>query len=221
MAISRITSQDATGSGSTSATATYPQAPTPGNLLVAITGDDVNSPTLTGWTNALSTSASAATNTDFWFKIAGQGESRTVTATDAGATHIELATFEYTGTANGPVKDKTATGGGIGTQTTSSGTTALTTNWVSELAIAGFYWNAFNQASPSYTNSYTSIAAVNSHLFVAQKILTTPTTAETTITVTGTNGSVGGGIVTFYVPVRSLYRHLSLGDGMSSSERAY
>lgn len=232
MAITRIASQDATASGTPSATATYAATPTPGSLLVAIIAYDstnaVGSISSSGWTFGVGGAVSASTNIDLYYKTAGVAESTSVaTTTDVGST-IYTTIFEYKiGSGANGVREGvsiTAQGSSTATLTASSGTTAALQS-ASELVIAVFFWPSSTQTLTSYTNSFTSRIALAGHVFVADKNPSGSGAQSTTITVTGTAGAVGALIVTFREAIKdrtsNMGKYISVGDGMGRSEVAF
>lgn len=199
MAISRIGTQDATGSGTSAATATYAATPTQGNLLIAILGDDNGSTTLanSGWSSA-ATVGTSNTNLTILYKIAGASEPTTITSTtDVGASRTELAIYEYTGFVGTISLDRTS----INSNVVTSGLTLYmpptsSTSSANELCIAGANWNNSNTIS-SWSNGYNTRNSVNSHLFTADSIIASSQNTFTTVVTTGTAGQTSGAIATF------------------------
>lgn len=117
MAFKRIASQNASNtSTTTSVVATYPAPPTNGNLLIAVAWSDDFATTISGWTLGASSGFGAASKGCYiFYKTAGASEPTAVTASDAAATNMELAIYEYSGLNGAVVVDKTTTtNNGIG-----------------------------------------------------------------------------------------------------------
>lgn len=201
MAISRLTGQDATGTSlTTSVSAIYASTPTLNNLLIAIvaSNNDGNLDTIAGWTLAIESSGSPASDISILYKVSNGAESTTVTANNTGASLMELAIFEYSGLATSSVLDKTATGNGVGT-TVSTGTTATTTI-ADELLIVGVGSSSL-QTATSWSNSFTTrqvIGTVNT-LLCSDRIVSATGAYETTLT-GGNVTTMGACIATFKTP---------------------
>lgn len=207
MAIARLASQDATGTGSnvTTVSAVYAATPTANNLLIAVYGDsDGNNGgpvTITGWTSAISTQGSSGTDAWIFFKVATGAESTTVTATNANTPFTSnIAIFEYSGLATSSVLDKTAVGSsGIGATSTPTGTTATTT-LANELLIAGVVVSGVAATGPSWSNSFTVRATTTNAtgpLFTSDRIVSATGAYTTTVTYTGSGTGGAGVIATF------------------------
>ena len=135
-----------------------------------------------------------------WYKVAGAGESTTVTGAWTSSTLTELQIEEWSGLATSNVLDKVAYTTGTGSTVTSrsSGTTA-TTSQAEELAIVGVVNGAIvtNQA---WTNSFT----VERHASCVyqtggSKVLSSAAAIESTMS--WTTARHGGGIIaTFAAP---------------------
>ena len=199
-AISRIVAQDATGTGTTSVTATYLSTPTVNDLLIAVLyssdGGTGGPPTTvpSGWLSVFTTGRSSGDGY-IYYKIAGASEPTAVTFADTGSSNMQLGVYEYTGNATTGVLDKNATNSTISSLTCPSGTTTATAQG-DELAVVMAQWNV-SQSAPSWSNSFSNIASIASNLFVGQKILTVTGTQTSTLTVTGTSAGCVSGIATF------------------------
>lgn len=199
MAISRLSGQDATGSGTTTASATYASTATAGNLLIAVIGIDNGSPisTITGFTKARE-NVVASQQAAIFYKVSDGTETVISTSGDPGDT-VDIAIYEYTGI-NRALVDVTATGGdGItAVLSVTSGTTARPAV-DNEVAIACGYWQTVTQTFASATNGFSLRSSVGSHLFTVDKINTVRPGIgiDTTITVTGTSSGALGVIVYF------------------------
>ena len=128
------------GSGTsrfTSVTATFTTAPTAGNLLIAVFGEDVNNTinVPAGWASAVT--YSHAPGGAIFYKIAAGTESTvTVTTTGGlGAYGMGLQLYEYSGmAATSPLDAAAAAKSGTGTALTSNN---VTTNQACDLLISG------------------------------------------------------------------------------------
>ena len=227
MAISRIVSQNATGTGTTSATATYPATPKAGNLLIAVVGKDDGTglaSTLTGWASSYQASLGTAPEIDVFYKIAGAGESTTVTATELGATIMNIAIFEYSSFYRSPyVRGIENISQAQTALTAPTGSTPIITTQNS-LLIAAAMWPSVAQTISSWSKSFTATNSVAGHLFIADRVVSTSASYTTTCTVTGTSAANIGVIVVFgdkHVDTTSnIGNYLQVADGMSRSEVA-
>lgn len=190
MAISRITTQDATGTNAgTSVSATYAVTPTSGNLLVAIIQDNGAgiSTTITGWIQAVTDSSSGTAEAYIFYRIANGTESTTVTANNSGATLMNIAIYEYRGLSTSLVLDKTVSNTGGAGSSVSTGTTPTTTA-SNELLVAGVGVFGVTATSPSWTNSFNAISTVTlgtNVTFTADRIVSHTGAYETTLSFTG------------------------------------
>lgn len=193
----RVSAHDATGSGAGSATATYPGAPTAGNLLVAVVGDDSGSgiPALTGFSTAFNSATSGSQATIF-YKIAA-GTEGVITCNYASAGNLSMSIFEYSGISSSPLDQATGTGNGVAGSLTATGATTGTTSTVSELVIAAGFFDTTNpETFASATNSFNQRLST-SPLMVVDKIVSAIGTYTTNITVTGTSATWTSAIATF------------------------
>jgi len=133
----------------------YTDTPTEGNLLVAVGFGTtvVANASIDGWTKATDALMGATASLAIFYKVAGAGESKTVTLVWTSSTSTKICIEEWSGFI-APVLDKTAftNNTGAGTSRT-SGTTAETTH-LYEILIAGFgHGNTISDRS--YSNSFT------------------------------------------------------------------
>lgn len=221
MVISRISAQDATGTGSTSAVAIYPVFPQRGNLLIAASTDDVSVTTgVTGFTLAITVPNSSGTgSTSIWYKTA-VGTEAAITSNKVTATIMQLAIYEYTGFAATAFLDKTVSSTSTAV-TIPTGTTAATTA-PDELIFAAGGTKASNTLT-SWSNSFTAITTQSGAMshFTSQLISTSETTFTTIATTTPTSALNQGCIATFRSLPQQLnnYQFVKVGDGMSSTEK--
>lgn len=218
VSIARIPTQDATGSGGASATATYPATPTAGNLLIAVQANNNLSNGLAnaGWTFALSgLSNSASTNLSVLYKVAGSGEPTVITTvTDAGAGVSGLAIYEYNGFTGTPTLDKIVSlGAGTAALTAPTGTTATTTA-AAELLFAAAQFSVANTVS-SWSNSFVarnSVTGAGLGQYTADLVVAATGAYSTTLTTTGTANINAAGLATFkgVVAVAPALRNLML-----------
>ncbi len=227
----RITSQDASGTGVLSATATYPQTPTQGNLLIAVIsekepGGGVGFDSFpSGWT-AAGGNGSTTYDHEILYKIAGASEPTAVTvaATVAVATEVNIMIYEYSGIAASPL-DRTTQQTGTNSLTPSRTFTSATRQ-ADELLIASFYWPADTQTLSSWANGFSSLGSLSSHIFAAEKIVSIVDTFTFGMTVTGgTVGAISCLAVSFYGSIDESksgngFRSISVGNGMSRNEGA-
>jgi hypothetical protein len=187
--------------------AVYGATPTQNNLLIAAANSDSDiTMTSTGW--SIAASIVAATGLYIYWKIAGAGESTTVTiginVSDSG----EMAIYEYSGNTASPL-DKTATASVSGVASCGTGTTA-TTAQADELLFAAVgkdstaTWNGL-----AWTNSFVTLSgpiAGNgspgaSCLSTATRAVNATGAYTTTASWTDGNWSGGGAIATFKASV--------------------
>ena len=223
MALARVTAQDASNTGATSspASATYPSTPTQGNLLVAVavaaggtTNEASMSITSAGWTKAVGGAISASSGVQIWYKVAGAGESTTVTLTASGSpTACRLAIYEYDGFVGTPTLDKTAAGvADTGVTSMSTGTTATTTA-AAEALVAAIGINN-TPAGISWTNSFATILAA-SRILTGERIVAAAAAYETTASWTTAAGAIGI-LATFKDVVTAVQRGIGgIGGGLS------
>lgn len=186
MAIARLTGQDALGaSTTTSVSATYGSTPTTGNTMIATVYANVGIglESISGWTNVVSGAFSGtAQSVTIWAKVAGVGESTTVSCTGAiGATIMRIHIYEYSGLAATLTTDgtNTATSGVTSVTSLLSGSIA-TTNANDLLFIAGA--TGGSSTAQSYNSSFslrqTDASAIR--LFDADQIVSATGTYSST-----------------------------------------
>jgi hypothetical protein len=137
---------------------TLDAAPTAGNLLVGYidstnAGHAVFTPPA-NWSEAVYANVGASGFVTLCYRVAGAGESATVSCTITGSTTANISVEEFSGIATA-LLDKTAStaDGGSTTSSRSSGTTATTTA-ANELCFAVVGLGAAG-TSPGWSNSYT------------------------------------------------------------------
>lgn len=204
MAISRLTGQDASGtSAAASVAATYASTPTQNNLLVAAVWANVltTNTTITGWTLAVeSVTGSTAANGSvaLFYKVAGAGESTTVTANATGASVMRSQIYEYSGVATSSLTDGTSSansGATTGmTQAAAAGGQLATTN-ANDLLLAAWGFSGSSTA-PSVDSSFT-IRQSTARLVSADLIVSSTGTYNPTLTWTTTALRSGGVIAAF------------------------
>jgi len=190
-----------------SVTATFGATPTPNNLLIAVVLNttDTAGGVITGWTVVPGATVQfTGANVDITvmlYKIAGVGESTSVTATASGATLMELAIFEYSGLVTSLPVDKVATAGNGNTSAAtsqSSGTTAVTSQPL-ELAIAAV-GTGNSVTSLTWSNSFTA-QVDTTRVHVGDKILAAPGAQESTAS--WTTARVPAGLIVTFVGARN------------------
>lgn len=209
MAISRLASQDAQGTGTGTFTVTYPGATTSGNLLLAIVGDN------DGLMNRTTVTSNAGTVV---WKIAGGGnESSTnelqifaiIAAGTETAISINLSTgiignaaiYEYIGitTAGIAISDKNASGGSLASNTASTGTTS-TTSFSNELLFVSGFSTGIVETFTSWSNSFNlrnTVAQTTSTLFTGDQIVSAKAAYTSTLTVSSVATAISTAIATF------------------------
>lgn len=195
-----------TTANAASLTATFPAAPTQGNLLVCCAcADQTAVMTSSGWT--LSISAVNSVGVYQWAKIAGASEASAVVVTPAAADSVAMTIEEYSGQIAGAIAgvlDKTASAAiQAATSSPVTGTTAATTQ-TDEQAIAGLGTNLSAGATFSgWTNSFaetsditSSGSANNASLGVAEQSLIAAGAQSTSAT--AASGSAYSGLIATY-----------------------
>jgi hypothetical protein len=102
MAITRLSGQDSTGTGTTSATTTYGSTPTSGNLMIAVLFVDDNNGVMTypsGFTKVVEelSQSSAQRTVTVLYKAAGASESSSFSGGSSTAASTQLDLYEYSG----------------------------------------------------------------------------------------------------------------------------
>lgn len=185
----RLTGQDASGtSAAASVAAVYASTPTQNNLLIAAVWANVTTgvTTITGWTLAVeSVTGSTAANGSvaLFYKVAGAGESTTVTANATGASVMRSQIYEYSGVATSSLTDGTSSansGATAGTtQAAAAGGQLATTN-ANDLLIAAWGFNG-SASSPSVDSSFTLLLSTT-RLVSADRIVSSTSTYNPTLT---------------------------------------
>jgi len=156
MAIAFIDAATGVQTNATTCSATYPGSPASGDLLIAnfFTKSDTSPTNPSGWTTDVE--IINGTNNDYLricSKIAGAGESATVTFTGLAADLGALGIMRFSGAAN-PAIDKTASSGFVtGVTSKTSGTTAATTQG-DEVSIVAYGIRNVAITNPALTNSF-------------------------------------------------------------------
>ena len=196
------------GSGTGTATASFTNTPTEGNLLVVLirTGEvNFNNTTVAGFTKAVETLTDTARALAIFYKTAGASESKDVVGSCAGI-GMRLVIQEWSGLV-GPILDKVADVDDTGSAVTSrsSGTTATITK-SEELLISG-QSPAGLTSGESLSNSFTLSYGTNA-MFMGYRVAAAAATYETTLSWT-TSRQCGGCIATFMVgtALRANYLH--------------
>jgi hypothetical protein len=187
--------------------AVFASAPTQGNTLVAyLVSNFTGSMTSTGWTSRASLVNNVQSTT--YQKVAGAGESSTVTWTPGGAANTVLIIEEWSGLTATPF-DQAATGAGAAGSATTvpTGTTAATAQ-ADELAVAAAArianpasrtvtgWSNSFASTLDVTSSGATVATENTRLTAATVALAATGTQTTTATLSGTSDLPQGMIMT-------------------------
>lgn len=186
MAISRLTPQDATASvTSTTVTATYASTPVLGDLLIAtcFTNAGIFSLSMTspGWTNACFNLDGSGTNLLYsWYKIAGSGESTSVTCTNSsGSFTMQLHIYEYGGTnTTNQLPDFSAVTGTTAASGTSLLSNSLATVNNNDLLFVATAWSA-GVTSPSFDSGFNTLHTTT-RIITADNIVSSAGTYSTT-----------------------------------------
>ena len=218
MAIARKTTQDASATGTSTVTATYPAATTAGNLLIMIvTTNNTGASVPAGWSIALGDPGLSATVVALYYKVAA-GSETTVTSTDTGG-NMGLFIAEYNGFTGTPTLDVSANNGsGASVLTISTGTTVTTTT-ANGLAIAAAYINSATTFS-SWSNAFVNLTKVNI-TYSAEKILSATGTQTSLLTTTGTAGTAGALIATFKDVITGRIAKTNINGGVNTRPHAF
>lgn len=185
--------------------ATFGATPTENNLLIAVVDHDDNLVTIStpaGWTQVHNITGDKSVIA-YFYKVAGGGESATVTVTFSGSATGNLQILEYEGiVATSPLDVSASNDGGSSKDLTCpSGTTAATAQ-ANSLAVSGHNFEKQVSGTAGYSNGFTEQATLGDNnvdifLGVGDKILTATGTQDTTLTVTGTASTHIGVIAVF------------------------
>ena len=194
-------------SGTTSATASYVNTPTEGNLLIAYAGhgaETMAGASISGFTLVVSAKTNTSRCVGIYYKIAGAAESKNVVLT--GTNPCRIAIEEWSGlTLATPDASASTADTGSSVTSRSSGTTG-TTVAVEELAVAVVPPSG-PTASQTWSNSFTQTYGT-SNFFTAYRLLSVTGSCETTLSWT-TAKQAGGMIATFRAgqALRANYLH--------------
>lgn len=219
-----LSQQNSNTSGTNSCTVTLGSAPTNGTLLVAcvFSNNVANSHTApAGWAEIKNSVGTTSQQASMWYKVASS-EGTTFKFNSTGATVMEVAVLNYTGTHTSSPLDKSAEteGSTTGVTSRSTGTTATTTV-ANEVCVACIYLSN-TITSPSWSNSF-NMQYSGTRVKVGDKIISSTGTQETTLSWT-TSRKADGIIATFketgilYVTMNN-YLFIKVGNGMSTSEK--
>ncbi len=179
--------------------ATFGATPTQGNLLVAaVTASvGVGSIAISGWSSGSSIALGVAGGMVVFYKVAGIGESATVTSTATLATFMDLHIFEYDGINNASPLDKAAVSADSGSGVTShnTGSTGTLSQGI-ELAFAAVGQAATNGAGASWDSSFTT-EITTTHLITGDLSVNATTALNPTASWT-TSQRAAGIILTFF-----------------------
>ena len=177
--------QSKSGSGTSSAVATFDSAPTEGNLIVVVAfGNNTNDITISGsgWSTDspnIVWGVSSNLRAKSFYKIAGAGESAEITVSQTSATAMSVGIHEASGiTATSPLDKQQSNGDSGGPVSSYSTGTTDTTSMGDEFCIAAIPKNGA-VTSPSWSNSFTQRENAT-YLLTATWIQTTVGTRETT-----------------------------------------
>lgn len=166
----------------TSVSAVFSSTPVAGNLMIAsVTASvGVGSIAISGWSTANSIAVGLAGGLVVFYKVAGAGESTTVTATGTLATFMDIHIEEVDGIDDVSPLDKVASAAdsGSGVTSRSSGTTASITQ-ANEFVYTAVATVTDNGAGAAWTNSVT-LENTTLHLITGDKSVSTVATYEST-----------------------------------------
>lgn len=180
-------------------------APTQGNLLLMVVVSDATVNTPSGW--SLGATAVNYTGTYVYYKIAGSGESATITVTPTSSAHTCISALEYSGMAATTPLDKTATSLTTPVSVISTGTTATTVQ-ADELLIAlvGISSSGTMRNISSWSNSFTqehNVIATGSGTLVrigtATRVVSATGAYTSSATLDGSTAGPSGIIATFKI----------------------
>lgn len=177
-------------------------APTASNLLVlAVVSDTTTSGTPSLW--SVANSAIDFTGTYLYYKVAGAGESATISVSLSASDSCVLMAFEYSGNAATPL-DKSASAVGQGTVTCGTGTTASTTQ-ADELLFALNGLSNGDNTPPTVTawsnsfvqqaNAASTGSTANIRCVVATRAVLATGTYTTSGTLSGSTSAHNSGII--------------------------
>jgi hypothetical protein len=185
----------------TSVSATFDATPVADNLLVAIVGASTNSTiyTPTGWSTAINQSGTPGQA--IFYKIAGSGESRTVTVTVSDSLSVlGLQIYEYSGIDTSSPLDQTNSSTGTSTSPSSG---SVTTTQANELLIVGMIIRAETDYS-GWTNSFNEqfdfqfqVGSTYVRTYAGADCVVTATGTYSTTATTAASGAWRGQIATF------------------------
>lgn len=186
----------------TSIAVEFDSTPTEGNLLIAchFTGA-ANSTAPSGFSEAVALTAVAPSSDEgaIYYKVAGSGESTTITAGSGSGDEHMLAIYEVEGPWNATPLDQTANNGPTTSSSPSTGTTGITSQ-ADEFAIALITNRDDTVTFSSWTNSFTEGSDGPDSQFktfaTAYRVLTSTGTYSTGATASGSDIWMGG-IATF------------------------
>ena len=196
--ISRVQQVAGDQSGVASLSLTYPQQPTPGNLLVALAhyGAD-RTPTMpAGWRQA--TESDSGGETAVFYRVAGTAEPTTVTLSVSGSgVFISLTLLEYAGLhdVEADVLDRTSVQTASTVTSVSTGTTQ-TTSQDAELLVATVGLNGSRTFANAWTNGF-EVLTTTRRQTVADRVGTATGQFTTSESWDRSVGSAVGTLVTF------------------------
>lgn len=230
MAITRLASQDASGTSSlaSSVSAVYAVTPTLNNLLIAIVGDNdgvSHATAITNWTKAGYITVGTSNDLAIFYKVSDGAESTTVSATTTALSNANIVIYEFSGLAASSPLDQFATNSvssGTSLTTTCPSGTALAPELVITAGFNGDTLNLISWADPMTLVS--TITNSNFKLWTATNVVTSTGLALSTITLSGAVTGLTGIIATFKGLSPNLpgnqRAHVSVGNGMSRNDLA-
>lgn len=203
-AINRLPGQDANDGGAAgSLAAVYASFPTQFNLLIAVVYANVavGLTTVSGFTlpsgaEVACGSTAAHGSVSLHYKVAGAGESKTVSAIGAGASVMRMQTYEYSGVATTSLIDGVSSASSGASQVTSQAAAAggqLATTNANDLLFA--VWGLQTSSAGFSVGSSFNLLQNVPRLVSADRVVSSASTYNPVLTLTSTRA--GGVIVAF------------------------
>lgn len=197
MALSLLSGQTAVGTATaTTVTATYASAPTQDNLLVAVAFCNSGSSTISGWTVVKDQAFNTTQTITILAKIAGAGESTTVTTNVTTNSLKRLAIHEVSGAVSTSVAAALDdTQGGTAGSVTTVAASNVTTVQNDEIVFAGVAWPGAVTDGATPVDSGFTRTATDARLWSAYKIVSSTYAATSPCTWQWVTSRVPGQVV--------------------------
>lgn len=195
-------------SASTNHTVTFDSGPTQNNLLILTVVGDATASTPAGW--SLATSQVQFVGIYIFYKVAGAGESSSITVTIGSSTNASMVAMEYSGMATSTPLDQVAGTNNYNGSAVPSGTTATTAQadelLVAAVGLSGGGGSIDSTTFSSWSNSFTeqgsgfgNAGATTTHVRngTADRIVSATGAYSTTATISASTVSASAVIATF------------------------